>query len=391
MKNIKTIMAFLSAAVIMSSCGEDVVEVGGMGVKMDGVVLTFDKSVIQADGSDAVSFKVYYQGSDVTGQATVFKVDGSKYEQTGSVFSTDQVGNYSFQAAYKAGKSDFVAINAISREIPSAAKDNEPSNTSFVRRTFFNQHTGADCPNCPFMTYLIKRTLTDEVKDKVVLASVRNYAGEVDFANVPNPVSSWPYLHIDYDTTYPYNGTVDGLQSKIDEWTSAPAKVGISANPMYYEDGQIIVKVSVKAAETDEYNVGLWLMQDNIYIKQQVASDRLHLLDGTWGDEYHYHNNCVRIAESRYLGSHVGYPLGKIEAGKTAEWIFLINANIGQKDLNGDGRCDVGDSWWYTKGKINLDDLHFAAFVTTHKGTVYKVANVIDFKYNETKPFEYIK
>ena len=157
MKNIKTIMAFLSAAVIMSSCGEDVVEVGGMGVKMDGVVLTFDKSVIQADGSDAVSFKVYYQGSDVTGQATVFKVDGSKYEQTGSVFSTDQVGNYSFQAAYKAGKSDFVAINAISREIPSAAKDNEPSNTSFVRRTFFNQHTGADCPNCPFMTYLIKR------------------------------------------------------------------------------------------------------------------------------------------------------------------------------------------------------------------------------------------
>ena len=391
MKNIKTIMAFLSAVVIMSSCGEDVVEVGGMGVKMDGVVLTFDKSVIQADGSDAVSFKVYYQGSDVTGQATVFKVDGSKYEQTGSVFSTDQVGNYSFQAAYKAGKSDFVAINAISREIPSAAKDNEPSNTSFVRRTFFNQHTGADCPNCPFMTYLIKRTLTDEVKDKVVLASVRNYAGEVDFANVPNPVSSWPYLHIDYDTTYPYNGTVDGLQSKIDEWTSAPAKVGISANPIYYEDGQIIVKVSVKAAETDEYNVGLWLMQDNIYIKQQVASDRLHLLDGTWGDEYHYHNNCVRIAESRYLGSHVGYPLGKIEAGKTAEWIFLINANIGQKDLNGDGRCDVGDSWWYTKGKINLDDLHFAAFVTTHKGTVYKVANVIDFKYNETKPFEYIR
>ncbi|MBE6214855.1 MAG: Omp28-related outer membrane protein [Bacteroidales bacterium] len=391
MKNIKTIMAFLSAVVIMSSCGEDVVEVGGMGVKMDGVVLTFDKSVIQADGSDAVSFKVYYQGSDVTGQATVFKVDGSKYEQTGSVFSTDQVGNYSFQAAYKAGKSDFVAINAISRSIPSAAKDNEPSNTSFVRRTFFNQHTGADCPNCPFMTYLIKRTLNDEVKDKVVLASVRNYAGEVDFANVPNPVSSWPYLHIDYDTTYPYNGTVDGLQSKIDEWTSAPAKVGISANPMYYEDGQIIVKVSVKAAETDEYNVGLWLMQDNIYIKQQVASDRLHLLDGTWGDEYHYHNNCVRIAESRYLGSHVGYPLGKIEAGKTAEWIFLINANIGQKDLNGDGRCDVGDSWWYTKGKINLDDLHFAAFVTTHKGTVYKVANVIDFKYNETKPFEYIK
>lgn len=386
MKTISKIFTLLSVLMFMSSCGEDVIESGGMGVKMDGVVLAFDKSVIQANGSDAVTFKVYYQGSDVTDQATVFKVSGSKYEQAGSVFSTDKTGEYSFQAAYKAGKSDLVAISAISRDIPAAPKDGEPANTSFVHRTFFNQHTGSQCPNCPFMTYLIKKTLTDDVKDKVVLASLRNYSGEAGFASVPNPVNSWPYLHIDYSDTYPYNGTVDGLKAKIKDATSKPAVVGISANPVYYEDGQIIVKVAVKAAETGEYNVGLWLMQDNFKKTQLVDNGRLSLLEGTWGEEYHYHNNCVRVAESKYLGSHVGYPLGKIEAGKTAEWIFLVNVNLGSEAYG------YTDHWWEGKtGGINLDDLHFAAYVTTHKGTVYNVANVIDFKYNETKTFEYIK
>ena len=47
-------------------------------------------------------------------------------------------------------------------------------------------------------------------------------------------------------------------------------------------------------------------------------------------------------------------------------------------------------SWWEGKSKVNLDDLHFAAFVTTHEGTVYTVVNAIDFPYNEAKPFEYI-
>ena len=53
------------------------------------------------------------------------------------------------------------------------------------------------------------------------------------------------------------------------------------------------------------------------------------------------------------------------------------------------------DSWWKGKSKVNLDDLHFAAFVTSpsidDKGELrYIVVNAIDFPYNEAKPFEYI-
>lgn len=384
MKAINRIIFFLTALATIVACGEDIDDNGGFGIKMDGLILTFDKSVIKANDSDAVTFKAYYNGSDVTKDVTFYKVAGTKYDLIPGTFTTSQVGEYKFQAAYKTTYSDVATISAISKDIPAAAKDTNPGSTSFVRRVFFNQHTGAQCPNCPFMTYLIKKTLSGDMADKVVLASLRNYAGEVGFASVPNPANSWPYLHIDYDSTYPYNGSVEGLQAKINDWTSAPAKVGISANPVYYEDGQIVVKVAVKAAETNEYNVGLWLMQDNFKKTQLVDNSRLSLLEGTWGDSYNYHDNCVRVAESRYLGSHVGYSLGKIEAGDTAEWIFVVNVNLGSEAYS------YTDSWWEgKKDGINLDDLHFAAFVTTHEGTRYNVVNVIDFKYNEAKGFDY--
>ena len=392
MKTVFRLFILISASLLAFACEEAVnIEGGGIGIKMEGLVLSFDKSVIKSDGNDVVTFSAYYNGENVSDEVAFFLVTGTEYEPMNRTFSTDKVGEYSFQAAYKTTYSDVVSISAISRDIPAAAIDNEKGNTSFVRRSFFNQHTGSQCPNCPFMTHLIRKTLTDDVKDKVVLASLRNYSGEAGFASVPNPASSWPYLHIDYAETYPYNGSVDGLKAKINDATSKPAMAGISASPIYYEDGQIIVKVAVKAAETAEYNVGLWLMQDNFKKTQVVDNDRLSLLEGTWGDSYHYHNNSVRVAESKYLGSHVGYPLGKIEAGKTAEWIFLVTANIGQKDLNGDGQCNVVDSWWEGKSKVNLDDLHFAAFVTARDGSRYNVVNAIDFKYNESKSFEYIK
>jgi hypothetical protein len=82
------------------------------------------------------------------------------------------------------------------------------------------------------------------------------------------------------------------------------------------------------------------------------------------------------------MGAHVGFPLGTIEAGKTADWIFVVNVK-----LTGD---DITYGWWEEFGsKVNLDDLHFAAFVTSRSGARYVVENAIDFKYNETRAFEY--
>ena len=392
MKKILTSAALLfAAALAFISCGDKDSTAPGYGVNIPDLVLDFDKSVIQASGNDVVTFRAFFKGEDVSASSSLFLVEGKNYTpMTSMSFYASKVGNYTFQVAYGTSKSDFVKIAAISREIPKAPADSKPQSTDFVHRTFLNQHTGAECPNCPFMTFLLKKTLTDDVKDKVVLASVRNYGGETGFASVPNPASSWPYLHIDYAENCVYNAGTAALKSIIDRRTSTPAAVGISATPEYHEDGQILVTVAVKAAVSGEYNVGLWLLQDGYYRKQTVDNGRLGLLEGTWGDSYNFHNNSVRVAESKYLGSHIGYPLGRIEAGQTKEWRFVVNVNLGSAEYG------FIDHWWegYGDGKVHLEDLHFAAFVTTpstdSKGTKrYTVVNAIDFPYNTPAPFDY--
>lgn len=388
MKKILISAALLfAAALAFISCGDKDPVTPGYGINVPDLVLDFDKSVISASGSDVVTFRAFNKGADVSASSTLFLVEGTKYTpMTSMTFSTSKEGRYTFQVAYGTAKTDQVTISAISKSIPPAPADSKPQSTDFVHRTFFNQHTGANCPNCPFMTYLLKKTLTDDVKDKVVLAALRNYGGETGFATVQNPGGSWPFLHIDYNETYLYNGGEAGLKAVIERRTSSPAAAGISAAPVYYqEDGQIVLTVAVKAAVANEYNVGVWLMQDGYKKTQTVDNSRLSLL-GPEGftDDYHYHNNCVRVAESKYLGSHVGYPLGRIEAGATKEWRFVFNVGLGTEEYS------YQDHWWEGQNDgINLDDLHFAAFVTTHTGTVYTVVNAIDFPYNQARPFEY--
>ena len=401
MKKVLSITVLLLAALAFISCDKD----GGPeghSVKVSDLVLDFDKSVIQASGDDYVTFKVFYKGEDVSSSADLFLIKGEKdYKWLNKKsFSVSSVGEYTFQAAYGAEVSDVVKIKAISWAFPAVPADPAPANTSFVHRTFFNQHTGAGCRFCPFMTYLLKKTLTDDVKDKVVLASIRNFGGESGFASIPNPTGNWPYLEIDHVKSYPYNKHESGLQKIIEQQTATPAVVGISATPEYHEeDGQIVVTVAVKAAQTNEYNLGLWLLQDNYKKTQLVENSSLSLL-GPEGftNDYHYHNNCVRIAESRYLGVDMGYPLGMIEAGETKLWRFVFNVNRGSgKDENEDGKIDHNDgSWWKGKSKITLSDLHFAAFVTTSEVNErnelkYEEVNAIDFKYNEARAFDYIK
>lgn len=403
MKALFKIFTMLAAVTFMAACDGDSVGKGGSSVAADGIVLIFDKSVIQANGEDPVTFKAYYNGVDVSDDAS-FYVDNNGWKPIKNrMFVADKVGKYSFQAAYNRNtKSEVVYVDAISREIPEALTDPKPGSTSFVHRSFFNQYTGATCIWCPYMTHLLNKTMKDGYEDKVVLVSI--LSAESGFEQISNPSGNLPYLYIDNSTDYDHqlatDVAVDRLRAKIDDIVSQRAKVGIAASSKYYDDGQIIVRVTVKAAVTGEYNVGLWLLQDDIYIPQdfQQPNDNT-ALDGTWKphddkNPYNFHHNCLRLTASRYLGAQVGYPLGKLEAGQTAEWIFLMQAQVGSEDVNGDGEANVGDSWWKTKGQINLDNLHFAAFVTTpvntSKGLNYQVVNAVGFDYDESFELEYL-
>lgn len=380
----KTASLLVCAAAMLISC--DPVEKdqdGGYGVNVPDLGVAFDKNVIRNNG-ETVTLKAFYKGEDVSDKATFFQYLPGKNlpeQMTSRVFSATEVGLYTFQVSYLTSTSSQVSIRVVDKEIPERLAD-ESGSKAFVHRTFLNQHTGTGCGYCPGMTKLLHETLVDDVKDKTVLCALRTYGGgEAGFATVPNPTNGYPFLHIDYEGSYAYNKPSSGLKAIIEERTATDALVGISANPVYYEsDKQIIVRVTVKAAEKGEYNVGLWLMQDNWYAQQ---TDYLGLITGGKTDPYHYHNNCVRIADSNYLGAHIGYPLGQLEQGECADWVFTFDIKSATENAKTKG------GWWESFKPEKLNDLHFAAFVTSHNGKgKYTVVNAIDFPYNQPTPFE---
>ena len=67
MKNIFQFFIIPVVALILASCGEKATPVEG--VAEQDLVLSFDKSVIQATGSDVVTFTIYYKGKKFNGQA----------------------------------------------------------------------------------------------------------------------------------------------------------------------------------------------------------------------------------------------------------------------------------------------------------------------------------
>lgn len=355
----KSILKFtsllLASAVMFISCDKT-----GDDTSLDSKFkISSDKNVIQSNGLDVATFTAILEGADVTAE-TVFYLKETMTPLEGNKFTADKAGVYNVIGMYGTFFTEPYSVTAIDMPIPAPAEDSTPSNTSFVHRAFLNQYTGTECGYCPIMVYILRDVFADEsVKDKAVLAAVHSYQAG-DPAYISNPkVQGYPYLQIDMKYGFTHDLPSSTLKNQINETTAAPAKVGISANPTLKDD-MLVVTVEVKAAEEAEYNVGVWLMQDNVY---GIQADYSGFNDKTLDN----HNNCVRVADSKYMSRYAGHPLGKINAGQTAQRTFLFN--IDKK------------AWKLT----DINDLHFAAFVTSD----FKVVNVVDCKISEPTPYEY--
>lgn len=366
------IASLLMAAAMLFSCGEKMGEGSGddnSGISVANLQLIVDKDVIQSNGTDAATFKVLYDGLDVTADAVI---KDSEHKDLGSdTFTATVDGEYGFYVNYgtkstydnKADDKGLLTIKAISLPVPEAADDAFPDKTSFVHRAFLTQYTGTGCGNCPGMIDIIRVLVNDgTVTDKAVHAAVHSYnSGDPAYLAQPS-VQAYPYLSVDMADWFSVSNGVGTLRHLVEESISSDAKAGISVNPAYYpESRDLVVRVSVKAAVDGIYNVGLWLLEDGVYGEQAGAPD----------ETYDIHNNCVRIADSKYYKTYVGYPLGELKAGQTAEKTFVM----------------------YVFKKCVVENLHLAAFVShgTKKGTsiIYEVCNAVDAPIDAPTPFEY--
>lgn len=380
MKRFLKYASLLVAAVMFISCDETGSDTP---TTANGIILSVDKDLIKSDGTDIATFTVLTDnGEQIKDEVTFFNENFEEIQIDNFKFSTDKPGEYKFWAAYKTFNSETVTIKAINASAPEVAPDSEPSNTSFARKMFITQFTGTNCGFCPSMIYIMKDAFkTTGLEDKTVIAAVHSFNNN-DPGYISNPKpghfggNGYPYLVLDMVSGYGDYTNAEKLAASMQSvYNAQTAMVGISANPRLEkdfnadgnskDDDYLLVRVSVKAAQTGEYAVGAWLMEDDLFGMQ---ADGMGVTQIDKEHDYDTHNNCVRIADSKNGSSWIGHELGKIEAGKTKEKTFLMM---------------LKDSW-------KRENLHLAIFVTVKDEKGYYVNNVIDCPIDSATPFEYL-
>ena len=362
--NVMTISMLAVCCLVSLSCSKD-----------DGVMvsqylkLVPDKTVIEPNGFDAVSFTVEYDGIDVTDMAAVYNGDGST---AGLTFATDAEGSYGFYAEYNGERSEMVTIVATS-SMPAIPDDPEPENTDFSRKVLLLQFTGTACGVCPYMISALNQLAMSPERDDYVRVACHSYNPD-DPAYYSGPlavaqeVKGYPHVTFDLDRDVV---TISNISIKyllqqsrtniVTETTNRPALAGIAASSSIV-DGSVVVSMSVKVAQTGEYKVAAWLLEDNINAEQANPS-------GVQGN-FNVHNDCLRYAQ--YTGSgrdadYTGVSLGTVNAGEEEGYTFSI---------------PVEDGW-------DVDNCHLVLIVTAEDGGSFYVNNAAKCEIGGTVAYEY--
>ena len=341
-----------------------------------------DKTTIYNNGEDFATFTLYYDGKKLTEDYIIY-VGETPLE--GNTFSSTEKGTFVIWAEHGATISNELSINVIATPpaAPAAPEDTNPEKNDFVRRVLLTQFTGTGCGYCPNMMnalyVLSNNEAYKEYYNKCVIAAahlfnVTDPAYLEDAKTLDNSVgvSSFPNLVADLNRGAKADPNIVSITSVINTSISrVSVKGGIAVNTEYHaEDGYVMVNATVKAKTTEEFRVGAWLLEDDIDGAQSNNG-----ITPVQGVNFDKHNNCIRIANSRYTNTDfTGYSLGTIEAGSTASHEFAFKL----KD-NGKG----GANYW------NHDNLRLIVFISTKEGNNWYVNNVVKAPIQGSVDFEY--
>ena len=352
------------------------------------LTIVADKTIIYNDGIDCATFTVYYNDTILENGYNLF-VNEDCLE--GNKFCSTVKGTFEIWAAYGTVISNTVNINVVATPppAPTAPQDTNPSKTNFIRRILLTQFLGTGCGYDPLMINAMHQIQTDEhYNNKVVITAAHLY-NESDPAFLSEAktlvnalsVQGFPSVYADLNKSALADASYASLTSTINKAKNrVSVKGGIAVSSKYYaEEGYIVLNATVKAKESGEFRVGAWLLEDGIEGKQSVYADPYagtgELIQPLEGVNFNLHNNCVRLAESKYSNSNYsGYSLGTIEAGKTASREFAFKL----KD-NGKG----------SKNAWNHDNLRVIVFITTEENGKWYVNNVVKCPKDGSVDFEY--
>lgn len=144
----------------------------------DLLTLKADKTSIQADGQDKVTFTVEAEGA-AEGQPVhlVYTYGGKETALDEGVltFSTEEAGRYLFRAWAGEVRSDELAITATPQAIPEQ---------DWYKRCLGMQFTGVGCPSCPLLSYAIEG-YEKQHPDELVTVSFHLFINRFDEMEIP--------------------------------------------------------------------------------------------------------------------------------------------------------------------------------------------------------------
>lgn len=319
-------------------------------------------------------YKIYKNGTE-----TKLPTDANKKPY----FESKDTGTFTFYVTYnitESTKDKPISVQVINDAIPDRAEDPNPTSTSFKRRAMVMQFTGTECPNCPYLIEPLENMAADaNYKDKFVWTAIHTYNPTTDLAAPCNSadqqklgstfgVSSYPTVLVDIGAkVMAYSSpalNLSNLQKAVDNSVANPASAGISATMTLDENNRVVTaRVSVKAKDAKVYNVGMWLIEDNIEQKQAGSTKPKD-----------FHDNAVRYVARGTDGStnYIGYPLNEgkaMSAGQVCDYVFTVNIS---------------------NQSIPFANCQLVFFVTTSTGNSYTVVNSAVTKDLKTAmPFEY--
>ena len=269
---------------MLSSCSgnSDETENGGTD---DGILrITADKTAIQADGVEKVTFTVKLGTKDVSEESTMnlilVKESGEENLDYGvRAFSTSVPGTYVFKARYYEGKA-MVSENEVTVQVAPVS-----GGTSYYHKLLGMQFTSIGCQACPALSTTLKAIQTEQ-PGRLAIASFH-----MDFGGMTDPMSTAA------TNNYRTKGTKEmiSIKSQIEEelqkeLSNYPASCGVAVESVYNASDRT-VKITAKLTSnvTNTYRCLIYLVEDGIkYFQTNGAND-------------YTHNNVVRAVVSTSL------------------------------------------------------------------------------------------
>lgn len=339
--------------------------------------VSLSTTVIKADGVDAVDIMPTVEYSDGTTEVvsegvTFYTTENKVVTFENLKFSTTEAGKYEYWAAYQTfnTRTKPFGITAIDGDIPERVADPDAASTDFFHKVVFLQFTGTGCGYCPYMINCIDQMLEDDhYGPHIALMVAHTYSSDDPMYYSGRLVncapSSYPALSIDLNSRNAAAYYVSTNSATMDRILQEGTDAGISVNSYYDEASKsVVARVTVKAANENNFRVGAVVLEEGIYAKQ---SD----YDGLLGKDTNIEHKAT-IREYDGMASAIdctGHDVGHLAKGDYADHLFII---------------PIKDNW-------KKENCHMLFFVSSLNGSnSWEATNaIVTESLTEQVPFQY--